>query len=96
MVQPAQVPEASGALNFVRMLGGTIGVNLTAILITARTSHHFEESRAALQNALLNSTQKIEALESVYQDVFLITAGVFSISLLFALYLARSSKTNNA
>lgn len=96
MVQPAQVPEASGALNFVRMLGGTIGVNLTAILITARTSYHFEEARISMQSTLLNSAQKVEALEAVYSDVFLITAGVFSTSLLFALYLARSNQPKTA
>ncbi len=92
MVQPAQVPEASGALNFVRMLGGTIGVNLTALLITARTSYHFNDTRNALHSPLLDPVQKIEALEAVYHDVFLITAGVFSISILFALYLVKANK----
>ncbi|MEC8427166.1 MAG: hypothetical protein VXZ35_01980, partial [Pseudomonadota bacterium] len=34
--------QASGAINFVRQLGGAVGVNLTSVTLDRRTSTHME------------------------------------------------------
>ncbi len=90
IVAPPQVPDASGALNFVRMLGGTIGVNLTALLITARTEFHMADVRTSVGGSALSSIAEIEAMTFVFEDVFLITSTAFALSLVPGLYLAYS------
>ncbi|GLQ06685.1 MDR family MFS transporter [Sneathiella chinensis] len=87
-VQQDLITQASGSLNFVRMLGGTVGVNLTAILITARSSFHLEETAQKYGVSLLTEAQRIEAETQTFQDCFLITLLVFSLSLIPGLYIA--------
>jgi len=92
IVPPLMVPEASGALNFVRMLGGTIGVNLTALLITARTEHHTTIAISTAKDGILDAADNIQMLTNTFEDVFLISAFVFSLSLIPALYIAWAHK----
>ncbi|WP_025899533.1 DHA2 family efflux MFS transporter permease subunit [Sneathiella glossodoripedis] len=93
IVQAHQVPDASGALNFLRILGGTIGVNLTALLITARSDFHLNEAMQVSGQQVLTEVDQIRALTLVFEDVFLVTASVFALSLLPALYLTYSFLT---
>jgi len=92
IVSPQMVPDASGALNFVRMLGGTIGVNLTALLITARTAHHTELALQTKNGVILSAADKIQLMNDTFQDVFLVSALVFSVSLIPALYMAWANR----
>jgi len=86
VVSPEMVTQASGAINFIRMIGGTIGVNLTALLITAKTDHYVPEGQAPTP----------DLLTLVFQDVFLITAVLFSFALIPSLYVAFTFKRNQA
>ncbi len=91
IVESEQVTQASGALNFVRVLGGTIGVNLTALLITDRMtlytneaqSEGFEIAAAAIEMSIFAET---------FRDCFLVTSFVFAIALIPALYIAFSQQ----
>jgi len=94
IVTPAQVPDASGALNFVRMLGGTIGVNLTALLITARTAYHTRLATAAAPDGIINNDAHIQLLTDSFQDVFMVMAAAFSTSLILGLYMAWAHHTD--
>lgn len=81
-VSPEMVTQASGAINFIRMIGGTIGVNLTALLITAKTESYIPAGTAPTP----------ELLTPVFQDVFLITATLFCFALIPSLYIASTYK----
>ncbi|MCG8491464.1 MAG: DHA2 family efflux MFS transporter permease subunit [Sneathiellales bacterium] len=81
-VSPEMVTQASGAINFVRMIGGTIAVNLTALLITAKTENYIPSGAAPTP----------ELLTPVFQDVFLITAILFCFALVPSLYIASTYK----
>ncbi|MCF8468642.1 MAG: MFS transporter, partial [Sneathiella sp.] len=91
-VQGPQVPQASGALNFCRMLGGTIGVNIIALLITARSAHYGGEILAKTGGAALSPGQIVESMTLTFQDCFLIACIFFALALIPILYLARKSK----
>src|SRR3546814_18502692 len=41
-LRPDQVSQGSGAINFVRMLGGACGVNLLVVFLEMRTRFHAE------------------------------------------------------
>ncbi len=85
-VPPNRVTQASGSLNFVRMVGGSIGVNLTAILITAKTNGYMAEVKTKTDGTL-NEAQTIEVMTHTFQDVFVITATVFALALIPATYM---------
>lgn len=90
-VQGPQVPQASGALNFCRMLGGTIGVNIIALLITARSAHYGSEFLAGNAGATLTPAQLVETMTLTFHDCFLIACLFFALALIPVLYLARKS-----
>jgi predicted MFS family arabinose efflux permease len=92
-VSAPQVPQASGALNFCRMLGGTIGVNVIAVLITARSAHYGAEMMAANGGAALTSDQSVQMMTLTFHDCFLVSCLVFALALIPVTYLARHSKT---
>lgn len=87
-----QVPQASGALNFCRMLGGTIGVNIIAVLITARSAHYGAEIMAANGGAALSVEQTVEMMTLTFHDCFMVSGVVFAFALIPVLYLARHAK----
>lgn len=87
-----QVPQASGALNFCRMLGGTIGVNIIAVLITARSAHYGAEIMAANGNAVLTTEQTVEMMTLTFHDCFMVSGFVFAFALIPVIYLARHAK----
>ncbi len=39
---PQLLTQASGSINFIRQLGGAMGVNLTSVILTRRTSKHMD------------------------------------------------------
>lgn len=41
-LQPAQLTQASGTINFVRQIGGAFGVNLTSVYLDRSTSYHMD------------------------------------------------------
>lgn len=90
-VSAKQVPQASGAFNFVRMLGGTIGVNLTALLITARSSHYHQEAVLSSGSDKLTQALQVDVMTSTFQDCFLITGLVFSLAIIPSLVIARAT-----
>jgi len=90
IVKPEEVTQASGALNFVRMLGGTIGVNLTALLITARTNLYSKDAELAGMD-LGSFEAKITIFTHTFQDCFLVVGLVFSLALIPSLYVAFSN-----
>ncbi|WP_339630048.1 DHA2 family efflux MFS transporter permease subunit [uncultured Sneathiella sp.] len=92
-VLPPQVPQASGALNFCRMLGGTIGVNVIALLITARSAHYGAEIMTANGGAALTVDQTVEMMTLTFHDCFLVSGLVFALALIPVTYLARHAKT---
>lgn len=89
-----EIPDASGAFNFVRMLGGTIGVNLTALLITARSSHYQIEALESGNTDILTQAMQVGVMTQTFQDCFLATCIVFSISLIPSLVIARTAGRN--
>ncbi len=88
-----QVPQASGALNFCRMLGGTVGVNLIAVLITARSFHYQQELLSSKSEQALTNEDIVLALTHTFHDCFLIACVFFSLALIPALYIAYRSRT---
>ncbi|WP_288902055.1 DHA2 family efflux MFS transporter permease subunit [uncultured Sneathiella sp.] len=87
-----QVPQASGALNFCRMLGGTIGVNIIAVLITSRSAHYGAEIMAASGSAALTVEQTVEMMTLTFHDCFMVSGVVFAFALIPVIYLARHAK----
>ncbi|MZR31793.1 DHA2 family efflux MFS transporter permease subunit [Sneathiella litorea] len=87
-----QVPQASGALNFCRMLGGTIGVNIIAVLITARSAHYGAEIMAANGGEALTVEQTVEMMTLTFHDCFMVSGVVFAFALIPVIYLARHAK----
>ncbi|MFN4089372.1 MAG: DHA2 family efflux MFS transporter permease subunit [Alphaproteobacteria bacterium] len=61
-LRPEQVSQGSGAINFVRMLGGACGVNLLVVFLEMRTRFHAEGLTAT--QSFANSTSR-ELLDSV-------------------------------
>ncbi len=41
-LQPSQLTQASGTINFVRQIGGAFGVNLTSVYLDRSTSYHMD------------------------------------------------------
>lgn len=91
-VSSQQVPQASGALNFCRMLGGTIGVNIIAVLITARSAHYGAEIMAANGGVALTVEQTVEMMTLTFHDCFMVSGVVFAFALIPVTYLARHAK----
>ncbi len=90
-VPPEQVPHASGAFNFVRILGGTLGVNLTALLITARTAHYTQEAVLSNGTNILSQAAQVNVMTQTFQDCFLMTCLIFSFALIPSLVIARAT-----
>jgi len=87
-VSPKQVAQASGALNFCRMLGATTGVNLIAVIITARSAHYQASLLQEATEGVLTSEITILALTNTFHDGFLISSIFVSLALIPAIYLA--------
>ncbi|TNE37268.1 MAG: DHA2 family efflux MFS transporter permease subunit [Alphaproteobacteria bacterium] len=91
-MRPEQVPQASGALNFCRMLGGTTGVNLMALLITAH-SHHYELlMKEQTHQSILSDAEMTTALTQTFQDCFFIACIFFSLAIFPVLFLIFRSR----
>ncbi len=95
-MRPEQVPQASGALNFCRMLGGSTGVNVIAVLITARTAHYQADMMTAAHTSHLSKAETLDALARTFQDCFLIACLFFSLALIPVGYVIyREHKAKN-
>jgi predicted MFS family arabinose efflux permease len=58
----SQLTQASGNINFVRQLGGALGVNLTSVYLDRNTSAHLDYIVSAQDAANTQTTHMIEAL----------------------------------
>ncbi|MAL78286.1 MAG: hypothetical protein CMN55_04135 [Sneathiella sp.] len=85
-VDTQRVPQASGALNFCRMLGGTIGVNIIALLITAHSVRYQNEMIDLNNGAPLSPSQSVEAMTLTFQDCFMIACVFIALALIPVLY----------
>lgn len=87
--------QGTGAINFVRQLGGALGVNLLAIFLHIRSRAHIDELPVPAGQELV-SRAELEAIASAqgnipgYQDAFLLVAVVFLIALLPAWMMRQS------
>jgi MFS transporter, DHA2 family, multidrug resistance protein len=95
-ITPKEVTHASGAMNFIRMMGGSIGVNLTALLITAKTNSYTLKAVQIHGSSDLPPDVMTEVMTHTFSDVFLITIAAFSLSLIPAIYMAISHKKSPA
>jgi EmrB/QacA subfamily drug resistance transporter len=81
------VSQGSGAINFVRQLGGALGVNLLAIFLHYRSLRHVPELAAA-DGVAGSGVEQLRMLASVegnipgYQDSFLLVAVVCLLAIL--------------
>ncbi|PHQ70219.1 MAG: MFS transporter [Sneathiella sp.] len=91
-VKPSEVPQASGALNFCRMLGATTGVNLIAVIITARSAYHHASLLEEVDSGGLTDEITIQALAYTFQDGFLIGSIFVSLALFPAAYIILNGK----
>lgn len=73
-----QVPQGSGAINFVRQLGGAFGVNLLAIFVEWR-SH----------TALTGTLELLDARTEAFQAGFALLGAIFACTLLPAWFMRR-------
>ncbi|WP_373085667.1 DHA2 family efflux MFS transporter permease subunit [Sneathiella sp.] len=92
-MRPEQVPQASGALNFCRMLGGTTGVNVIAVLITAHTAHYRQVIMEETHRSVLTSEETVQALVQTFQDCFLIACLFFALALIPVSYIIYHTHT---
>ncbi|MFT6557292.1 DHA2 family efflux MFS transporter permease subunit [Sneathiella sp.] len=90
-VPPSHVTQASSAFNFIRMLGGTLGVNLTALLITNRMAQHTMELKEMGRDVLADDSQ-IQIMTLTFQDSFLFTGLVFCLAIIPTLYIAYHTR----
>ncbi len=82
----AQISQGSGALNFIRQLGGAFGVNLFSVLLDRRTNTHFH----ALSEMSGNTrTTHFQANIIGYQDSFLMVGVIFLLAFLPAFLMKR-------
>ncbi|USG63057.1 DHA2 family efflux MFS transporter permease subunit [Sneathiella marina] len=88
---PEHVPQASGALNFCRMLGGTAGVNVIAVLITARSNHYETDLMEIGAADVITYDEYLTATSSTFQDCFLIAGIFFALALIPACYISWQS-----
>lgn len=97
-VETSRVPQASGALNFCRMLGGTIGVNVIALLITAYSDHYRDEMLRTNKGAAITPAQDILIMTQTFHNCFMISCLFFALAIIPVLYLtvtARQQKKKN-
>lgn len=92
-ISPEHVPQASGALNFCRMLGGTAGVNIIAVLITARSNHYETDLMERHSADVITFNEYLTATSSTFQDCFLIAGIFFALALVPACYISWKSDT---
>ncbi|HYG87345.1 MAG TPA: DHA2 family efflux MFS transporter permease subunit [Azospirillum sp.] len=85
LLEPHEVPQASGAINFGRQLGSSLGVSLISIVLDVASGSHRDGF------ALLDEAARRAALAHGYDVAFLTLAGVFAVSL-SALGLMRQSR----
>jgi EmrB/QacA subfamily drug resistance transporter len=94
--------QASGALNFVRQLGGAFGVNLLSVVLEQRTAFHLHNINTGPAesgqhySAMSNLTTELQtqATISAFKDSFLISALFFLVTLLPAWWIYRDSPKN--
>ncbi|WP_281262036.1 MFS transporter [Azospirillum thermophilum] len=82
-LEPHLVPQASGAVNFGRQLGGSFSVSLISIVLDAAAGTH------AAGYALLDEAERRAALGHGFHVAFLALAGVLALSLLALLLMPR-------
>lgn len=78
--------QGSSVISFARQLGGTLGVNLFALLLDIRAAHHLDGA-VDLQQLYQGgppSTQALTGITAAFHDTFLIFAAIFLIGLLLA------------
>jgi len=82
-----QVSQGSGALNFIRQLGGAFGVNTISVLLDRRTDHHVR----TLMKGQTSLDQGIHFQANImgYHDCFLAVAIIFLMAFLPALLMKR-------
>src|SRR3546814_2500910 len=64
-LRPDQVSQGSGAINFVRMLGGACGVNLLVVFLEMRTRFHAEALTATQSFANATSRELLGSVEGI-------------------------------
>jgi len=82
----AQISQGSGALNFIRQLGGAFGVNLFSVLLDRRTDVH---AHTLSKLSGMESTIHLQANIMGYRDSFLIVAAIFLLAFLPAFLMKR-------
>lgn len=82
----AQVAQGSGALNFIRQLGGAFGVNLFSVLLDRRTDMHVHTlSRVSGTEQAAHFQANIMG----YQDSFLAVGAIFLLAFLPTFFMKR-------
>ncbi len=82
----ANVSEGSGALNFIRQLGGAVGVNLFSVLLDRRTDvHTYKLSKLSGIEPNIHFQANIMG----YQDSFLVVGAIFLLAFLPAFLMKR-------
>ncbi|GAB7271676.1 hypothetical protein DZS_30700 [Dickeya ananatis] len=63
---PAQLAQGAGSLNFVRQLGGAMGVNLLSVFIERRATFHGQMLAQSLTLDNIRSTDAIRQLSLLF------------------------------
>ncbi|MDA3920216.1 MAG: DHA2 family efflux MFS transporter permease subunit [Salinisphaera sp.] len=79
--------QGSSVISFSRQLGGTLGVNLFALLLTMRTAAHLGTTVDfhSLYSGQTPATRTIQGVTSAFSDTFVVFAGLFVIGLMLAI-----------
>ncbi len=87
----AEVSQGSGALNFIRQLGGAFGVNIFSILLDRRTEHHVHTLVAKTTATVPEIEKSIHFQANIlgYHDSFLTVMAIFLVAFLPALLMKR-------
>ena len=94
-LKPELLNQGSGAVNFVRQLGGAFGVTMVSSYLEWRTSAAYEAARlkgAALAPAATQALEQgrhLQARIAGFQDSFLAVAVIFGLALLPAWFMQR-------
>ncbi|EAR09692.1 MDR family MFS transporter [Reinekea blandensis] len=91
VLPPALLSQGSGAINFVRQLGGAFGVNLIAVYLHIRMLVHAGKMDEEFNPQLVQIPKNHSELLA-YHDAFSVMAIVFALALIPAIWMHWSSR----